>query len=628
METAAERQNIRNVAIIAHVDHGKTTLVDAFMKQTHLFRDNEDEMSQTQILDSSELEREKGITISAKNISIRYRGCKINIIDTPGHADFGGEVERTLNMADSCLLLVDAQEGTMPQTKFVLKRALELGLKPTLVINKIDKRLANCKVTLSKVQDLFLELATDMDQLDFPVFYAIAREGMIFKELPKGDLTDTSKLEGNVLPILDEIVDNCPAPKGDENGPFQMQVTSLEYNAHLGRYLVGKIHRGVAKTNLPVVLLSKNGNVQGRIRELFVKEGLGWVPVKEAQVGEIIALTGIESTAIGATLCDLNAKEALPDINITPPTVKVKFEANTSPFSGKEGQFVTAKQLEQRLEQEKDLNISLNITKAGGSSYFVAGRGELQLAILIEQLRREGYEFQLGKPEVVLIEKEGKKYEPVEELIIDAPTEYLSVITQEVSSRKGEMINIESNDNQTRFTYKILTRNLIGLHRILMNATKGTALVSSYISEYIPYKMGEPLFRKGVILSQETGTTLGYALTTIQERGQMFVGASEEVYEGMILGINNHEQDLTVNPCKARHKSNVRMLRSELTEISLKTTIQLTIEYALSFINDDELIEVTPKSIRLRKKLLSDTERTWAKRKTLTAYAKQQMGVE
>lgn len=623
-----KQENLRNVAIIAHVDHGKTTLVDAFMKQTHLFRDNQEEMQQTRILDSGELEREKGITINAKNISIRYKGYKINIIDTPGHADFGGEVERTLNMADACLLLVDAQEGTMPQTKFVLKKALDLGLKPTLVINKIDKKLANCDRTLSKIQDLFLELATDADQLDFPVYYAIAREGKVFKELPKGDLTNTESLTGDVSPILDEIVEHFPAPQGDENAPFQMQITSLEYNSHLGRYLVGKIERGTLKVDSPVVLLAEDEKIQGRVKELFVKEGLEWIPVKEARAGEIVALTGIESTAIGATLCALNAPEKLPDIHITPPSVKVRFEANTSPFAGKEGKFVTAKQLEQRLEQEKDLNISLKITKVGGSSYYVAGRGELQLSILVEQLRREGYEFQLGKPEVVLIEKEGKKYEPVEELIIDTPSEYLSVVTQEVSNRKGELINIETNENQTRFTYKILTRNLIGLHRILMNATKGTAIINSFVTDYILFEKHEPLFRKGVIISGDTGVTLGYALTTIQERGQLFVGPSEDVYEGMILGINNHEQDLEVNPCKARHKTNVRMLRSEMTEISLKSTIPLTIEYALSFINEDELIEITPKNIRLRKKLLTDTERTWAKRRNLTAYAKQQMGVE
>jgi len=502
---------------------------------------------------------------------------------------------------------------------------LELGLKPILVINKIDKKLANCTKTIGKVQDLFLELATDPEQLDFPVYYAIAREGLIFKDLPEGDLTNTDNLNGDVTPILDEIVNNTPAPKGDINGTFQMQVTSLEYDNHLGRYLVGRINRGQVKVDSPIILLSKEEKIQGRVKELFTKEGLFWEPTERAIAGDIIALTGIESTAIGATICDISNQEVLPDINITPPSVKVKFESNSSPFAGKEGKFVTAKQLEQRLEQEKDTNISLNISKVGGSSYYVAGRGELQLSILVEQLRREGYEFQLSKPEVVLIEREGKKFEPIEELIIDCPSEYLSIITQEVSNRKGELIDIENSDNQTRFTYRILTRNLIGLHRILMNATKGTALINSFVYDYVPHSEGENLFRKGVIISAETGTSLGYALTTIQERGQLFTGPSEEVYEGMIIGINNHEQDLEVNPCKARHKTNVRMLRSEMTDICLKSTIQLTIEYALSFINDDELIEVTPKNIRLRKKLLTNTQRTWAKRGNLTAYAKQQM---
>lgn len=620
-----KKENIRNVAIIAHVDHGKTTLVDAFMKQTHLFRENQEEMAQTQILDSGDLEREKGITIKAKNISVRYKGYKINIIDTPGHSDFGGEVERTLNMADSCLLLVDAQEGVMPQTRFVLKRALEMGLKPIVVINKIDKKLANVDKTLNKIQDLFLTLATDTSQLDFPVFYAIAREGKVWKELPRGDLNNIS---GNISPLLDEIIEYCPAPRGDETQPFQMQITSLEYDPHLGRYLIGKINRGTVKTNNPVVLINKQNKTQGRIREIFVKEGLEWVSVDSASVGEIVAIAGIDSTAIGATLCDLSTPEPLEDIHITPPAVRIKIETNSSPLAGKEGKFVTPKQLEQRLEQEKELNIGLVIEKISGSSYSVAGRGELQLAILAEQLRREGFEFQMGKPEVVLIEKDGKKYEPVEELIIDSPAEYLSVITEEVSRRNGEMVNMESENNQTRFTYKILTRNLIGLHRVLMNATKGTAVINSFVSDYIEYKASKPLFRKGVIISQDSGTTLGFALTTIQDRGQLFVGPSEAVYEGMIIGINNHEQDLVVNPCKARHKSNVRILRSQLTEINLKQTIPLTIEFALSFINDDELIEITPKSIRLRKKLLTETERTWAKRKNLTAYAKQKMGVQ
>lgn len=622
------QQNLRNIAIIAHVDHGKTTLVDAFMKQTHLFRDNEEEMTQTQILDVGELEKEKGITINAKNISVRYKGVKINIIDTPGHADFGGEVERTLNMADSCLLLVDAKEGTMPQTKFVLKKALERGLKPVVVINKIDKKLANIQKTISKIQDLFLSLATNEEQLEFPIYYAISREGKVWKELPKGDLTVPNSIDGDLTPILDEIVENLPAPSGDCNKPFQMLVTSIEYNEHLGRYLIGKIANGSLKVDDPIVLVSNREGFekkQGRVKEIFVKEGMNWEKVNQASTGEIIALTGIDSTDIGATVCALDNPNPLPEISMTPPSVRVKFSANTSPFTGKEGDFVTAKQLQQRLEQEKKLNISLKIESKGGDGHFVSGRGELQLAILVEQLRREGYEFELSKPEVILQNIDGVDCEPLEELYIDAPEEYLSVITQEVNERKGNLINIETDEGNNRFTFNILTRNLIGLHRVLMNETKGTAVMNSFIVDYVPYTKSNELFRKGVIISSETGTAAAYSLMTIQERGKLFITGSTEVYEGMIIGINNHENDLDVNPCKERHKTNVRMSHAQVTEIALKTPIQLTIEYALSFINNDELIEVTPKSIRLRKKLLTSTERIWSKRENLTAYAKQQL---
>ena len=624
-----DRQNLRNIAIIAHVDHGKTTLVDAFMKQTHMFRENEEEMTQTRILDVGELEKEKGITINAKNISIKYKGVKINIIDTPGHADFGGEVERTLNMADSCLLLVDAKEGTMPQTKFVLKKALELGLKPVVLINKIDKKLASINKTSSKIQDLFLNLATNEEQLDFKIFYGIAREGKIFKEVPSGDLTIANSTTGDLVPILDEIVENLPCPKGDENKPFQMQITSVEYNEHLGRYLIGKIANGKVKVNDPIVLVSnKEGfeKKQGRVRELFIKEGMKWERVDSASTGEIIALTGIDSTDIGATICDLATPEALPDIKMTPPSVRVKFSANTSPFVGKEGKFVTAKQLQQRLEQEKNLNISLNITNSGSNSYYVAGRGELQLAILVEQFRREGYEFELSKPEVILEEIDGVLSEPMEELTISSPEEYFSTVTQEVNDRNGKLVDMESEEGENRYTFNILTRNLIGLHRVLMTATKGTAVINSYIIDYVPYVKSEELFRKGVIISSETGTALAYSLMSVQERGKLFIDGSTEVYEGMVIGINNHESDLEVNPCKARHKTNVRMSHAEVTEISLKSPIALTIEYALSFINNDELIEVTPKNIRLRKKLLTDTQRVWSKRKNLTAYAQEHLG--
>lgn len=630
MEENIKKENIRNVAIIAHVDHGKTTLVDALMKQTHLFRENQEEMEQERILDTGDLEREKGITINAKNISIYYRDTKINIIDTPGHADFGGEVERTLNMADSCLLLVDAQEGVMPQTKFVLKRALSLGLRVVVVINKIDKKLADCDKTLNKIQDLFLELATEPAQLDFPVYYGISREGKIFTEIPEGDLTKANSTEGNILPVLDEIVDRMPAPTGDPDGAFQMQITSLEYDSHLGRYLIGKVKRGSISNGDPIVVLKKDENdeierTQGRVKGLFTRNGLTWEPIEKASVGDIVAIAGVESLSIGATVCSLDKEEVLPEIDITPPTVRVRFQANTSPFAGKEGEYVTAKQLAQRLEQEKNLNVGLKIESESENTHYVSGRGELQLSILVEQLRREGYEFQLSKPEIILQEIDGEVSEPLEELIIIAADEYLSVITQEVSERKGSLVNIESNNGQSTFTFDILTRNLIGLHRVLMNATKGTALINSYIKKYVPYTNQEDLFRKGVIVSMASGTALDYALTSIQERGKLFIKGSTEVYEGMIIGINNHEEDLEVNPCKARKKTNVRMSHAEVTEINLKSTIPLTVEFALAFINDDELIEVTPKSLRLRKKLLSQTERVWANRKNLTAYAKQQL---
>jgi GTP-binding protein len=512
----------------------------------------------------------------------------------------------------------------------VLKKALKQNLQVIVLINKIDKKLANCEKTLNKIQDLFLELATNPNQLEFPVYYGISREGKVFKELPQGDLTQPNSTQGNVFPILDEIVDNMPAPKGDITEPFQMQITSLEYDNHLGRYLIGRINRGSIKLDDPIVVLKENNGeverVQGRVRGLFTKDGLSWQETTEAIVGDIVAIAGLESLKIGATICSLDKEELLPELDITPPSVRVKFQANSSPFVGKEGTFVTAKQLAQRLDQERNLNVGLKIENETENTYYVSGRGELQLAILVEQLRREGYEFQLSKPEVILQEVDGVLSEPLEELVIIAPEEYLSGITQHVSERKGSLINIETENGQSTFTYEILTRNLIGLHRVLMNVTNGTALINSYIKEYIPYEKQDDLFRKGVIISMESGTALAYALTSIQERGKLFIKGSTEVYEGMIIGINNHEEDLEVNPCKSRHKTNVRMSHAEVTEINLKSTIPLTVEFALSFINDDELIEITPKSIRLRKKLLTQTERTWANRKNLTAYAKQQLG--
>ncbi len=631
MYTKPEQSKIRNIAIIAHVDHGKTTLVDAFLKQTHVFRDNQDEMAQEMILDSGDLEREKGITIKAKNISIRYKGHKINIIDTPGHADFGGEVERTLNMADGCILLVDAQEGPKPQTKFVLKKALEMGLKPMLIINKIDKKFSNPQKVLDKVQDLFLLLATDDSQLEFPVFYAIGREGKVFKQLPEGDLTVANSIDGDMAPILDAILDYIPSPKGDETQPLQMLVTSLDYDAHLGRLLVGKIKRGTVNIDDQIVILHSDaadaGKDTGRVKSLKVKEGLAYEDIRSASAGEIVAISGVESTAIGGTLCIANHVESLPSIKITNPSVQIKFEANTSPFMGKEGKFVTAKQLQSRIEKEAEINISLKITKGDAGSYYVAGRGELQLAILIETMRREGYEFQIRKPEVIFIEKDGQKMEPLEEVTIDVPSEFQGTVQSALSERKAELVDMEMENGQVKFTYKILTRKLLGLRNTLLTQTKGNIVMNNYLIDYVPVQKMEPNYRRGVLISMENGVAMGYSLNTVQERGDLFVGPGTKVYEGMILGLNKFDQDLEVNPIKERQKSAVRMKHDEITQTSLKAIKEITLEYALLFLNDDELLEVTPESLRLRKQFLTKTQRDWSKRKNLNDVAKREMGL-
>jgi GTP-binding protein len=612
---------IRNVAVIAHVDHGKTTLVDAFLKQTNLFRANEKEMEQEAILDFNELERQKGITIKAKNASITYKDYKINIIDTPGHADFGGEVERTLNMADGCLLVVDAQEGPMPQTKIVLARAMKTGLKPIVVINKIDKEYANPKKVLDKVNDLFLELATTDEQLDFPVFYAVGREGKAFAEMPTGDIASQP---GDISVLLDAIIEHIPAPTPLPGEGLQMLITTLDFDPHLGRLLVGKISRGGVSLKDNVVVLDGEKQLKGQVKSLFVRKGLAYEAVDGADAGEIAAIGGIDSNAIGSTVVDPAHLEALPKIQLTPPAVKAKFEANSSPFMGREGKFVSAKQLQQRLEQEQQINIGLEISKAEtGSGYSVAGRGEMQLAILVEEMRREGYEFQVRRPEVILHEENGITVEPLEEVVIDAPAEYQGGIITEMSERKGELVSMQNEDGQAKMVYKILTRNLIGLRAELVNLTKGTVVMGNQIIGYVPYKKENvDIYRKGVIISTDTGMTAAYALNTIQERGEMFVTGSEAVYEGQIIGINKYEQDMDANPCKEREKSGVRRSSAEITQVVLRSPKPITIEYALTFINDDEMIEVTPQNIRLRKLHLKPHERVWAKRENLTDMAK------
>ncbi len=623
------KEKIRNIAIIAHVDHGKTTLVDAFLKQSNLFRSNQGEMQQEQILDSGDLEREKGITITAKNTSIHFKDFKVNIIDTPGHADFSGEVERTLNMADGCLLVVDAQEGPMPQTKFVLKKALELKLKPIVVINKIDKQYANPAEALDKVNNLFLELATEDSQLDFPVYYAIGREGKAFKSLPEADLQQT---QANIFPLLEGIIEHIPSPKGDETQPFQMQITSLEYNSHLGRLLIGKVSRGKVKVNDAVVLIKSDQEgaekLNGRIKNIFIKEGLEYKETTEVSAGEIIAITGIETTAIGGTICSPTKIEAIPNIKISNPSVRIKFEANTSPFTGQEGEFVTAKQVQQRLEKEKETNIGLKIEKTDGGAYFVSGRGELQLSILIETMRREGYEFQVRRPEVIMIEEAGISKEPIEELYIEVPEEYQGAVSAALGERKAEMVDLRIENGQAKFTYRIPTRNLLGLRNVLLTQTKGTVVMSNFLIDYIPYQKTDDLYRKGVLISTDTGVAAAYTLNTIQERGELLIEPATKVYEGMIVGINKYDQDMEVNPCKEREKSGVRRNQAEITDVSLKAIRPVTLDFALVFLAEDEILEVTPQNLRLRKAFLKKHEREWSKRSNLTDYAKQQLGIK
>jgi len=608
-----DQSKIRNIAIIAHVDHGKTSLVDALLKQSNIFRDNQKEMDENLILDSGELEKEKGITIRAKNISIAYKDFKINIIDTPGHADFGGEVERTLSMADSCILLVDAQEGPMPQTRFVLKKALELDLKPIIIVNKIDKSYANPKRALDRVTDLFLNLATNPDQLDFKIFYAIGRIGKVFRELPEGDLTKSGELPATLEPLLEEIINHTPAPKGDQSAPFQMQVTGMEYDPHVGRYLVGRIIRGVARKGQSVVLIhtadKETIKHTGKIEKLLSREGLVFKEVDQAPSGEIVAIGGIDVSGIGGTICDSAHPEQLPPLKLSNPSVKITFEANTSPLAGREGQFVTMKFVQQRLELEKENNVGLTIKKIDESSCSVAGRGELQLSILIETLRREGYEFQVRKPEVVLKEEAGVVMEPLEELIIDVPDDQVGNITTNLSQRNAELISMESENNQTEFMYKILTRNLLGLRQVLLTATKGNVIMNNFLLGYVPLTKQPDIYRKGVLIATETGKSMGYAMNTVQERGDLFISPGDDVYEGMIIGINKYPEDLDVNPAKAKHATAVRQSSAVTTDVRLKAPMQLTLEFALAFIAKDEMLEVTPKNLRMRKIVLNKSLR-------------------
>lgn len=609
---------LRNIAIIAHVDHGKTTLVDAFLKQTATFRANEEAMNQTTIMDNNDLERERGITILAKNISIFYKEHQINVIDTPGHADFGGEVERVLGMADGAILLVDSQEGAMPQTRFVLKNALRLGLKIIVLVNKIDKRFADVEKTVNKIHDLFLDLVEDESQLDFPILYSISREGKVFEEMPEFTVNANDEKifpEGDIKPLLDKVLNFFEAPKDYSDKPLQIQISNIDFDPHLGNLVIGKVIQGKPVLNQSIVMASHNGErFQTRITKLFTTKGLKRIPVETALCGDIVSLSGIKSPIVGATICDINHIEMLPEIKISEPSLKIKMEANTSPFAGREGKFVTARQILERLQKEMLTNVAMKLEVNGESEFIISGRGELHLSILIENLRREGYEFQIGKPEVIYKQIDGKWHEPREIVYIDVPEEHIGVITQELAIRNGDMQSMEIDDlHQAHLIYKVTTQGLLGLRSTLLNNTKGTAIINNFFDCYVPKDNSLKKNRKGVIISMETGKAFDYALDYVQERGELFINGQEEIYEGMIIGINKFENDMEVNPCVEKHKTGHRVSHVE-KDTPLIPPIPVTLEFALTFIEEDELLEVTPTKLRLRKKYLTKTQRSVASR--------------
>ena len=604
-------QYIRNIAIIAHVDHGKTTLLDGLLKQSNTFRSNQAEMAQTLIMDSGDQERERGITITAKQTTVYYQPAdaesavdyKINIIDTPGHADFSGEVERTLNMADGVLLVVDAQEGPMPQTKFVLSKALELGLTPVVIINKIDKPARRIAEVEDELADLFLELATDEAQLKYPVYYAVAREGKAWATLP----SDASQ-PASLAPIFQAIISHIPAPQVAD-GPFQMLVTALQYDTFLGKYAIGRIHRGVAQRGQALTLIKTDGTTtNAKIDKLFISRGLAKEEVSEAGAGDIVYIVGAADAHIGETLASRDQPEALPVMAVEAPTISMYLGPNTSPMKGREGEFTTSRQIGDRLQRELETNVALRVAESG-IGFVVSGRGELHLSVLIETMRREGYEFEVGRPEVVTITKDGSEQEPVEELLVEIGPEFVGVVSQELGKRKAELRKQEqTTSGAARMTYIITTRALIGLRNRLLTDTKGTVIMYSLPYGYQPVGGALPRTRNGVLIAFEPGTTTPYALQAAEARGELFVGAGTDVYAGMIVGLNNRPDDLEINVCKAKHLTNMRSKSSDGT-VQLTPHTQLSLEQSIDFIEDDELLEVTPHALRLRKKYLDANER-------------------
>ena len=594
------RNDIRNIAIIAHVDHGKTTLVDAMFKASHVFRTNE--KMDERVMDSNDLEKERGITILSKNTAVMYNDIKINIVDTPGHADFGGEVERVLKMVDSVLLVVDSYEGPMPQTKFVLKKALELKLKPIVVINKIDKPNARPENVIDEVFDLFLELGADDEQLDFPIIYASAREGFA-----RFNVEDTNE---DMEPLFKTIVDHVEPPKGEIDGPFQMLVTTLDSSEYVGKIAIGKIHRGTVKKNQNVALVRQDGTKSNyRITAVFGYNGLKREEVEEAGLGDIISVSGVLDSNIGETISDAQNPESLPFVKIDEPTLSMNFMVNDSPFAGKEGEFVTSRHLRDRLMKELETNVSLRVKEITPDCFEVSGRGELHLSVLIETMRREGFELQVSKPSVIFKEENGKKVEPMEHLTIDVPEEFMGAVMEKMGPRKGEMVNMTSAVNgYTRLEFSIPARGLIGFRNEFMTDTKGNGIMNHVFEGYAPYKGEIDSRSRGSIVSFEQGDAIAYGLFNAQERGRLFITPGTPVYQGMVVGECSRAEDLDINVCKGKKLTNTRASGSD-DAVKLVPVTPMTLEQSIEFIGNDELVEVTPESIRIRKRYLDAAER-------------------
>ncbi len=602
-----EREKIRNIAIIAHVDHGKTTLVDAMLKQSGTFRENE--QVEERVMDSNDLERERGITILAKNTSLYYKGIKINIIDTPGHADFGGEVERGLEMVDGVLLLVDAFEGCMPQTRFVLSKALALNLKPIIVVNKVDRPNARPYEVVDEVLELFIDLGATEEQLDTPVIYASGRDGWATAEYnpeqPNKDLKELFEL----------IINEIPCPQCEDDAPFQMLVSNIDYDEYTGRIAVGKIERGSIQVNMPIAVCREDGSVtRAKATKLYTFEGLDKAPAELVGAGDVVAISGIADINIGETICCVDQPEALPFVKIDDPVLSMTFSVNDSPFAGREGKYVTSRHLRERLFRELDSNISLRVSETNTTEAFVvSGRGELHLSVLIENMRREGYEFQVSNPVVIYKMIDGQKCEPIERLTVDVPEEFTGTVMDGVIQRMGELVNMmPTAQNYTRLEFLIPSRGLIGYRSELLTATKGTGILNSILEDYEPYKGDFNSRTRGSLVAWETGESITYGLYNAQERGTLFIGAGVKVYEGMVVGENARQEDITVNVCKKKHATNTRASGSD-DALKLVPAKDMSLEQCLEFLADDELLEVTPKHLRIRKRILQTDLRAKAR---------------